>query len=201
MALFTTTLARVAPLRCRAEAWDESPQTPRQAFTLADAWRRHEVRLRRLVAGLGIGAAHADDVMQEVYLTASREHGFSGDEEHARRWLLRVAINRCQLEHRRRRVWMAARRAIARAWPTAARPVSPLDRLVASEELAAMTRALDELDFDLRTALVLRYFMDLDSSQIADILETSSSTVRGRLRLARRRLAERLEQMGFDRDE
>jgi len=51
-----------------------------------------------------------------------------------------------------------------------------------------ISRALDTLSPDLRAAVVLHYYADLTSSEIADVLGVAAPTVRFRLMLARRRL-------------
>jgi DNA-directed RNA polymerase specialized sigma24 family protein len=56
---------------------------------------------------------------------------------------------------------------------------------------------LDRLEPPLRTALVLRYFLEMDSGQIGAILEEPASTVRSRLRAARQRLASELKRAGY----
>jgi RNA polymerase sigma-70 factor (ECF subfamily) len=50
--------------------------------------------------------------------------------------------------------------------------------------------ALTKLAADDRTLIVLRYFLELNSREIGELLEQPESTVRSRLRAARRQLAD-----------
>ena len=60
------------------------------------------------------------------------------------------------------------------------------------EQYDLIHRALARLDPSLRTVLVLRYFVDFSSREIADMLDMADSTVRGQLRAGRKRLATEL---------
>jgi RNA polymerase sigma-70 factor (ECF subfamily) len=66
----------------------------------------------------------------------------------------------------------------------------PHDREIAYEELERVRRTLRELDGELATVLVLRYFCDFDSREIGEMLQLPPATVRSRLRAARKRLAD-----------
>lgn len=63
----------------------------------------------------------------------------------------------------------------------------------ASEEIARLTRALDELDADQRAILILRDMHGLDYAQIAATLEVAVGTVKSRLFRARAALREAME--------
>lgn len=64
------------------------------------------------------------------------------------------------------------------------------------EEVESVRLALRKLDGQSSAILVLRYFCDLDSTRIAEILEMPAGTVRSRLHTARLRLAEELRRRG-----
>jgi DNA-directed RNA polymerase specialized sigma24 family protein len=51
-----------------------------------------------------------------------------------------------------------------------------------------------------RTILVLRYFAEFDSKEIAKILEMPDSTVRSHLRAGRQQLALELKRAGYQYD-
>lgn len=169
--------------------------------TLAELWAACEPQLRRLAANLGIDLSQVDDVLNEVYLAARPNADGWTDCEHARRWLFRVTVNRCHLEHRRNRRLRAVRKAVGRLWRSSTAGETTLDRLADEEEREAIRDALDQLEIELRAPLVLRYFLDLDSMEIGAILGVSPSTIRGRLRQGRLRLAAALRKAGFGRDE
>jgi RNA polymerase sigma-70 factor (ECF subfamily) len=169
------------------------------ADNLADALPIMLPRLKRVVAGLGFGPPDADDILQDVFVEAARRPGQYRGPEPARRWLLRVTVNRCLLEYRRRSRFQRAAAEIQRA----RRTVQPTGSLGAAtstdrtEETELIREALRELDGSLAAPLVLRYFCDHNATEIGEILDLPPTTVRGRLRTARLFLAERLAKKGL----
>jgi RNA polymerase sigma-70 factor (ECF subfamily) len=166
---------------------------------LLAAWQEAEPRLRRLVVAMGVGHGDVDDLLQNVYLAARQSGAAPTDDEGRRRWLFRVAINRCRLEHRRKRRWQAVWERIQRVWTEYAG--GRIDTAAESEEQAALRLALQRLPPEQRNLIVLRYYCDLSSTDIGQILDLPAATVRGQLSVARRRLAEALREGGFGLDE
>jgi RNA polymerase sigma-70 factor (ECF subfamily) len=68
----------------------------------------------------------------------------------------------------------------------------PQAALESRERLEAVDEAMSELPEDLRTALLLQVMGRLSSSQIGEALEVPAGTVRYRIAMARKRLAELL---------
>jgi RNA polymerase sigma factor (sigma-70 family) len=100
--------------------------------------------LRRLVSGMGFSAADADDILQEVYLEASQRPGEYRGPQEAQRWLLRVTVNRCLLEYRRRRRFQrAAQKVLERQREQSGSRAEPPMRI---EEVEAVRGALQKLD-------------------------------------------------------
>ncbi len=60
-------------------------------------------RLKRIVAGLGLSAQDGEDVLQDVSIQALKQSGKYQSREDSVRWLIKVTVNRCLMEHRRRR--------------------------------------------------------------------------------------------------
>jgi len=150
-------------------------------------------RLKQVAAGMGFGAADAEDVLGEVFLEALKGKTEFRSEREARNWLLRVTVNRCLLEYRRRkRFRRAAEEILKRQEQNQSSDQQPEDRIIRAEEMEAVRRGLQELEGELLTPLVLRYFMDLNSSEIGEILALNPNTVRSRLREGRLKLAKKL---------
>ena len=159
-----------------------------QRRLLEAVWPEQAGALAALAVGMGMRGDAAADVLQEVYLTALRRPPQIADEVGLVRWLLRVTANRCRLEHRRQSRWRRAWQITAGAWrgkgTSAEIPIGELARDVD----AALSR-LAEGD---RLLVVLRYFVNLNSREIAEIVNQPEATVRGRLRALRLRLADEL---------
>ena len=188
-------------------AENRGPQTrgsvvPRSSTaSLHEVWQGAEAELKRLVAALG-GGPHCDDVLQDVYLAALRDSSANAKPaDELRRWLFRVAINRCHLERRRRTSW---RRVLTGMWnwkSSESGNVLDASRDCSKQQEKSLVRgALEKLHADLRTPLVLRYFCDLDSTEIGRVMQLPDSTVRSRLRAARRQLAACLTAAGYEPD-
>lgn len=167
---------------------------------LRSVWEEAAPQLARLVRAMGIAPGRAEDVLQDVYLTAWRKAPAELAQEDLRRWLLRVTSNRCNLEHRRGSRWRNVLGRLARLYGGSNSAGCPARAVAREEEHQLVRRALGRLEPRLRSILVLRYFAELDSKEIGKILELSDSTVRSHLRTARRRLASELKRAGY-RDE
>ena len=167
---------------------------------LRSVWDQLGPELARLACAMGIDPSCAEDVLQDVYLAAWRHEPRDADRIGLKRWLYRVTVNRCNLEHRRRTRRTRVLRRLAWLWPGADRSDDATGAACRQEERELVRRALDGLDAGLRSVLVLRYFSELDSKEIGRILGLPDSTVRSRLRTGRRQLALQLRRMGY-RDE
>lgn len=161
---------------------------------LQSVWEEASPQLVRMVAAMGIGPGRREDVLQDVYLAAWQKAPADAGPVQLRRWLIRVAINRCNLEQRWRRRWQAVWQRLA--WRRSEGESS--DAMTSQAEERELVRgALARLKPHARSLLVLRYFAELDSTEIGKILEQPDATVRGQLRAARRQLAAELERAGY----
>jgi RNA polymerase sigma-70 factor (ECF subfamily) len=161
---------------------------------------RERDRLRRIAAGMGLDSADAEDVLQDVSLQVLKYADQFEQENVMMRWLVKTTVNRCLTEHRRRFRHRASR--ILRRRPDLEQTLGgdrdATERAGLGEELEAVRRTLIELDPSLLLIVVLRYFCDLDSKAIGEIVEMNASTVRARLREARMLLAGKLIQRGIE---
>jgi RNA polymerase sigma-70 factor (ECF subfamily) len=156
-------------------------------------------RLKRIVAGMGLTASDADDVLQDVSVQALRQPRKWANRNEAIRWLTKVTVNRCLAEHRRRRSFLrTAAEILKRRSEDDKTSTKTDDKAIEAEELEIVRQTLSELDESLLTTMVLRYFRDLNSTEIGQILNLKASTVRTRLREGRMILAKRLIERGIE---
>jgi DNA-directed RNA polymerase specialized sigma24 family protein len=101
------------------------------------------------------------------------------------------------LEHRRGRRWRTVWQKLACFWQTTSNHHTDFGG-GPDEQRRIVAEVLNTLDPDLRSELVLRYFNELTSAEIGQILGWPDSTVRSHLRKARRQLAAVLKQAGYD---
>lgn len=163
---------------------------PGREFDLAIA--PHLPIMLRAAAAL-VGMAEAEDAAQEAILRAWQSWRTLRDAGALRSWLLRITVNICRDWQRGR---FGSRR--ARTQPLLADDELPLALLGDDPGASDATGALDlrheinRLDADLRVIVVLRYYAEMDATEIGAALDLPPATVRTRLRRALARLRERL---------
>jgi RNA polymerase sigma-70 factor (ECF subfamily) len=167
--------------------------------SVLDVFIQEFKRLTRFATGMGLDPTRAEEVIQDVSLQALKHKKLELNNGEALAWLFRTTANRCHLEHRRRRAAVKQGQEIAERLLIQTLPCTDPSRIaVKREQVEAVSKALDELDQDLMTPLVLRYFCDLPSVQIGRILKISASAVRTRLQQARLHLARQLIEKGLE---
>jgi len=171
---------REGDVQAVAEAYDEFAATVR-AFA------------RRLLGDLEV----AEDLVHDVFVTLpSAVRNFRGDSSF-KTFLISIAVN-----HARHHMRGAARRRAAMqryAEEPEARVDDP-EALLRQRQLAgALSSALDELPLDQRVAFVLCDVEERPSPEVAAIVGVPEATVRTRLFHARRKLRQKLEQLGVTR--
>ena len=67
---------------------------------MVDIFLAQQPRLRRIAAGMGLGASDVEDVLQDVSIKALKSPANSQSKEQSARWLIRVTLNRRLTEHR-----------------------------------------------------------------------------------------------------
>jgi RNA polymerase sigma-70 factor (ECF subfamily) len=149
-------------------------------------WMAQAHRLAALAAALGLPRDVSADVLQDVYVTALRQPPAIDNEVELLRWLFRVTANRAKLEHRRRGRWRRLWQTLAIGWR------DDVPAVACSELNLEVKRALTTLADEDRTLVAMRYFAELNSREIGEIVGLPEATVRGRLRAARQQLAQEL---------
>jgi RNA polymerase sigma-70 factor (ECF subfamily) len=155
--------------------------------------------LKKIVAGMGLSASDAEDILQDVSIRALKQPGRGRTKEQCIRWLIKVTVNRCLTEFRRRqRFRRKASEILKRRSETKADLTTSEQNVIVAEELEIVRECLQELDETLLAPMVLRYFCGLDSREVGEILTMGPSAVRSRLRKARMILARRLIKRGIE---
>ena len=171
---------------------------------LLDVFSTEIWRLKRIIAGMGLSASDGEDVLQDVSIRALKQCSAGTrpallSREDSVKWLIKVTVNRCLMEHRSRRTFRRhANEILKRRLETkaASKPVD--DKAIVAEELEIVRESLQKLDDSLLAPTVMRYFCDLNSKEIGEILTVSSSAIRSRLREARMILAKDLLERGLE---
>ena len=151
----------------------------------------HQVRIRRLVSARLDWSDEADDVVQEVFLSALKNlKGFRG-ESRLSGWLTQIAVNKCHSHWRKvgvqRKVLAGAAGLVE--WIS---PPEPETAAMERETFRRVRQAVQALPRRYRQVVVLWYFDQIPTAEVAAVLTISPAIVRLRLHRARRRLRELL---------
>ena len=142
-----------------------------------------DTRYPRLVAGVALitgSHAAAEDAVQEALLRAWERSERGATIESLEAWVTAVALNLARSAVRR---LIAERSARARmAAGGAARRALDVERL-------DIERALDRLPRRQREAVVCRYYLGMDTAEVAEVLRVTPGTVKSTLFRARAALA------------
>ncbi len=145
----------------------------------------------------------AEDIAQEAFVRAYRKlDTFAGDSQFYT-WLAKIAMNQLISHRRRRRLESTKQQSgLEAALETVGHDLPPESGLELSETQKCVRAAIDILDEDRRTVLLLRDFDGHDYETIAQMLDIPVGTVRSRLHRARLELKSILqtksEQLGLD---
>ena len=138
--------------------------------------------------------ADADDVVQQTfYKLLTKKHCFA-DEEHIKRWLIRVCVNECNSLFSgfwRKHVHLFSERG-----------ESVLEEMVfaetGSEDTLLLYEAVRKLPVKCRVVTYLFYYEGYKTQEIAKLLNVREATVRTRLVRARKLLKEELKEAWED---
>ena len=158
--------------------WDEK---------LTQLVESHQTALLRLCFAYLHDRAMAEDAVQETFLKAYRALPAFKEEASEKTWLSRIAINVCR--DLRRSGWF--RHTDRFVTPD----MLPEPSVQPSQRDDTVTLAVMALPIRLRESVLLYYFQDMNTGEIAAALGISQQAVSGRLSRAREKLRLALENM------
>ena len=125
----------------------------------------------------------AEDVVQNTFVKLWQKDEPFENEEHLRKWLIRVAVNECNS------LWRSA-------WKrhTAYLEEMTHEPVFSTPERSNLYFAVQELPLKYRQVVHLYYFEEYSTKEIADIMELSNTAVQTRLLRARQKLKEILKE-------
>jgi RNA polymerase sigma-70 factor, ECF subfamily len=166
---------------------------------------RHRDKIYARAFSMMRNEEEAIDLSQEAWIKSwQRLKQFQGEASFVT-WMTRIVINLCLDQLRRRKRFRAESieqmdeesGGVERQMPVVT--PNPTERLERNELRQRIDKALGQLSYEHRTALVLHEFEDLEYKEIAKRMECSIGTVMSRLFYARRKMAGLLA--GLKRDE
>ena len=136
----------------------------------------------------------AQDAMQEVYISAFRNIDKLSDPTLFIAWLNRISFHVCydiqQKQYGRQDFADPELRELVRDEHLHSDPEALSLHL---DEIARLHRALDELPFQERAVLIMRYYNDMKLDEIASTMELSLSTIKRYITSGKEHLARRLK--------
>ncbi len=187
----------------RMQAGDLSP--------FADLVRRYQDQVYNTCWRICGNVEDAHDVAQDAFLKALDSIGDFHGRSAFYTWLFRIAVNLAISQRRRSRQRMMLSLDGSGGSRTDADANARLSEYVADERLdppekpgerrelqRVLAAALDGLDDDYRTVVVLRDIEGFDYDEIAAVLSVPRGTVKSRLHRARQALRQALERAGVD---
>lgn len=127
--------------------------------------------------------ADAEDVVQNTFLKLWQKENDFEDDEHVRKWLIRVTLNECNS------LWRSS-------WKrrTTFLEELPGEPIFSTPEKSNLFYAVRELPAKYRQVVHLFYFEGYSVREIAEILKLSETAVQTRLLRARQKLKEKLKE-------
>jgi RNA polymerase sigma-70 factor (ECF subfamily) len=169
-------------------------ETPRQADFDA-LYRHHSREVWALVYARWMNADVALDIMQETFLRLWKQWEQGEPILNARAWLMRVARNLAE-DHAKSAFHRNGTHPPQLMNSIRSRAPLPSERMEREEIFGQLREGMQQLSETDREILTLRYALDYNADQIADVLGTSVTAVHMRLSRARQRLGEHLTARG-----
>lgn len=151
--------------------------------------REYETAVFRLALSIVGDAAEANEITQETFIAALKSLRSYEERKSFKAWLYTIALNHARSHLRKRKILERLRSAASALFKIEnQKRTLPEDRVIETEEEAALWNELNKLDERHRIVIVLRYFHELPVTEIAETLALPEGTVHSRLHTARERL-------------
>jgi RNA polymerase sigma-70 factor (ECF subfamily) len=172
-----------------------APKGTARHAAFEDLYQRHSREVWALAYARWLNADTALDIAQEAFLRLWKQWQDGEEILNPRAWLLRVARNLAEDYAK------SAFRRNGTHPPQTMNGVRsheplPVENLEREETFAQLRGELEQLSPQDREILTLRYALDYNAGQIAELLGVHATAVHMRLSRARQRLAERLTAQG-----
>jgi RNA polymerase sigma-70 factor (ECF subfamily) len=157
------------------------------AAAFEELYRAHATRLYTLLLRMAGSSEEAEDLLQDVFLTAHRKLGsFRGDSALGT-WLYRMAVNHC-LDYLRGRRARMARATTSLDDEDVAEPAAAMPLVPTAVSRIDLERAIAQLPDGCRTVFVLHDVEGFEHHEIGQLLGISEGTSKSQVHKARLKL-------------
>jgi RNA polymerase sigma-70 factor (ECF subfamily) len=158
-------------------------------------YERHSREVWALAYARWMNADTALDIMQETFLRLWKQIESGEKILNPRAWVLRVARNLAE-DHAKSAFRRNGTHPPQTMNGVQAQVPLPLESLEREETFAQLRGVMEQMPKADREILTLRYALDYETGEIAELLSINATAVHMRLSRARQRLAERLKAQG-----
>jgi RNA polymerase sigma-70 factor (ECF subfamily) len=136
----------------------------------------------------------ANEATQDTFIAALRALKSYREASTFKAWLYTIALNITRSHLRKRKALKRLQNSLTSFFRMQLKQSQSLEEItIKNERDAEVWKALEKLGEKHRLPIVLRYYHDLSSSEIAEILKINEGTVYSRLSIARERLRAELD--------
>lgn len=171
------------------------PQNSRHT-DFEELYRQYSREVWAVAYARWMNADTATDIMQEAFLRLWKQWGQHEEIRNPRAWLMRVSRNLAE-DHAKSAFHRNGTQPPQTMNGVRARGGQPLDSLERQETFGQLRKILWRMAPVDREILTLRYALDYETDEIAELLAINPTAVHMRLSRARQRLAERLKAEGI----
>jgi RNA polymerase sigma-70 factor (ECF subfamily) len=154
--------------------------------------RRHEKSIFNLVYRMLGDYDEAAEVSQEAFLSAYRAIGTFRGESNFSTWLYRIALNHATTRRKSLNTRQQRNVSIENTEPVSDPQPGPAETMEKKEIRERVQQALNKLEPDDATVILLRDLQDVSYEEVARVLEIPIGTVKSRLHRARQALKNEL---------
>lgn len=145
------------------------------------------LRMAYLVSGQ---LSDAEDIVQETFVKCYLHIGELRRNEGFKAWLFQIMYNTAYRQMKKRKREMPDEDIGIHA--DAADERTSLDRIIQTETEKQVSRAVSSLDFKHKAVVVMYYYNEMSTGEIAGVLGCTEGTVKSRLFYARKQLRQKL---------
>ncbi len=162
---------------------------------IASFIQEYQAAVYRLALSVLDDPAEANEAAQDTFIAALKALKNYQEKSSFRAWLYRITLNICRSRLRKRRsIWKLKERLGSSLRVQAQKQLSLEEGLIQQEKDSVLWQALNALGEKHKIPLVLRYYHELSTAEIAGILGLNLGTVHSRLSTGRDRLRATLEE-------
>jgi len=161
---------------------------------IAKLVHRYETGVFRLALSIVGEAAEANEITQDVFIAALRSLPSYQEKKSFKAWIYTITLNHGRTHLRKRKTLQRLKATLTTIFRVEfQKQTMPEDVVIQNEKEAMLWNCLNQLDERLRVVVVLRYFHEMTTLEIAEVLSINEGTVHSRLHNARERLRNALE--------